>query len=145
MEIRQMELWDMGQVARLCEQFGYPARNEQIEERFKQISHSSDHQLFVADIHGDIGGWVHVHGILSLGSDPYAEIRGIVVAQNYRQQGVGRRLLLQTETWALENGYRIVRLRSGTERPEAHHFYPKVGYEHIKSQYLYQKVLVEGE
>ncbi|QQE80407.1 GNAT family N-acetyltransferase [Alicyclobacillus sp. SO9] len=55
-------------------------------------------------------------------SPPYAEIRGIVVDRQYRQHGVGRLLIARAEQWALENGYRTIRLRYGTERPESHHF-----------------------
>lgn len=63
--------------------------------------------------------------------------------EQHRQQGVGRLLMTKAEQWALENGYRVVRLRSGTQRPESHHFYPKLGYEQTKTQHHYQKVLAE--
>lgn len=141
MHIRKMALQDIDQIATLCKQFGYPAQSEQISERFVRISQSSEHQLFVADIDEGVIGWVHVHGVHSLGSDSYVEIRGIVVDGARRQQGVGRQLMEQAEQWGRDNGYSMVRLRSSTERPEAHHFYPKLGYECVKSQYLYTKML----
>ncbi|WP_029419933.1 GNAT family N-acetyltransferase [Alicyclobacillus macrosporangiidus] len=144
MEIRKMKPQDIEQVTVLCEQFGYPARTEEVEERFQRLCRLAEHQLFVVEENSAVVGWIHVHGIHSLSSAPYAEIRGIVVDRQYRQQGVGRMLMLKAEQWALDNGYRVVRLRSGTERPESHHFYPKLGYERTKTQHHYQKVLAES-
>jgi GNAT superfamily N-acetyltransferase len=137
------QIRDIEQVALLCEQFGYPARTEEIEERFQHLRQLAEHQIFVAKNNSAVVGWIHVHGIHSISSPSYAEIRGIVVDRNCRQQGKGKMLMIQAELWAVENGYRVVRLRSGTQRPEAHHFYPKLGYERTKTQYHYQKVLVK--
>lgn len=136
-----MESHDTPQVAALCVQFGYPATTEQVEERFQRLSQSAEHQIFIAADNSTIVGWIHVHGIHSISSPAYAEIRGIVVDRNYRQRGVGRMLMEQAEQWALNNGFPVVRLRSGTGRPESHHFYPKLGYERTKTQHHYQKVL----
>lgn len=144
MQVRQMESRDIGQVASLCEQFGYLADVNEVGQRFQNLCRLAEHQIFVADARSIIVGWVHVHGIHSLGSSSYAEIRGIVVDHNYRQQGIGRMLMLQAEQWALENEYRTVRLRSGTQRPESNHFYPRLGYERTKTQYHYQKVLADN-
>lgn len=58
--------------------------------------------------------------------------------RNYRQRGVGRILIQKAEQWALDDGYRVIRLRSGTQRPESHHFYPKLGYERTKTQHHFQ-------
>lgn len=139
--IRQMELADIEQVTTLCAQWGYPVSPEQLNARFNQIRESVEHQIFVASLGEAVCGWVHIHGVHTLGSDPYAEIRGIVVDANNRQQGVGRQLMLRAEKWALDKDYQIIRLRSGAERPEAHSFYPSVGYERTKTQHVYQKFL----
>jgi GNAT superfamily N-acetyltransferase len=141
MEVRPMESHDIPQVTALCEQFGCPATTAQVEERFQHLRQSAEHCIFVAEDNSTVVGWIHVHGIQSISSPAYVEIRGIVVAGNYRKRGVGRMLMQSAEKWALENRYRVVRLRSGPERPESHHFYPNLGYERTKTQHHYQKVL----
>lgn len=143
MLVRRMESIDVEQVTALCEQFGYPASREEVEERFNHLQRLTEHHILVAEDDGVIIGWIHVHGIHSLSSPPYVEVRGIVVDSQCRQHGVGRLLMTEAENWALENGYRVVRLRSGTQRPESHHFSPKLGYERTKTQHHYQKVLRE--
>ncbi len=141
MLVRRMDSKDTLQVAALCEQFGYPTSREEVGERFHHLQQLMEHQVFVAEDNDVVIGWIHVHGIHSLSSPSYVEIRGIVVDSQYRHQGVGRLLVTEAENWTLAKGYRVVRLRSGTQRPEAHHFYPKLGYERTKTQHHYQKVL----
>lgn len=79
MEIRRMESHDIEDVTVLCEQFGYPARTEEVKERFQHLCHLPEHELSVAEDNSTVAGWIHVHGMNSLSSPPYAEIRGIVV------------------------------------------------------------------
>lgn len=141
---REMDVKDIEQVASLCEQFGYPAKVEEVTERFNRIRKSREHAVFVTEDESAVIGWVHVHGIQSLSSAPYAEVRGIVVDQQRRRQGVGQFLMTQAEQWALENNYQVVRLRSGTERPESHQFYPRLGYTQTKTQHHYQKLLAQS-
>lgn len=141
MLVRRMQSKDVERVSSLCEQFGYPARSEEVEARFQYLQELDEHQIFVAEDDTVVIGWIHAHGIHSLSSSPYVEIRGIVVDYRYRQRGVGRLLMTRMEQWAINNGYRVVRLRSGTSRPESHQFYPKLGYERTKTQHHYQKVL----
>ena len=85
MQIRLMELQDIEQVAYLCEHFGYPARTEEVMERFQHLYQLDEHQLYVTDVNSTIVGWVHVHGIHSLSSPSYAEVRGIVVDQTCKR------------------------------------------------------------
>ncbi|QSO52693.1 GNAT family N-acetyltransferase [Alicyclobacillus curvatus] len=144
MLVRRMQSNDIEQVSRLCEQFGYPASQEEIEERFRHLQQMHEHQVFIVEQNTAIVGWIQAHGIHSLSSPPYVEIRGIVVDREYRQQGVGRLLMNAAEQWALEHEYSIVRLRSNAQRPESHQFYPKLGYERTKTQYHYQKQLTKS-
>ncbi|WDL97057.1 GNAT family N-acetyltransferase [Alicyclobacillus sp. ALC3] len=144
MLVRRMEPRDVEHVTALCEQFGYPASDEDVRQRFDYLQQLIEHQIFVAEGHDAVIGWLHVHGIHTLSSPPYVEIRGIVVAHQYRRQGVGRLLMTEAELWALENRYEVVRLRSGTQRPESHNFYPKLGYVQTKTQLHYQKALRES-
>jgi len=74
-------------------------------------------------------------------ADATAEIGGIIVDKNHRGQGVGKLLMLKAEQWAQLKGYNRIIVRSNILRNEAHKFYPNIGYEMIKSQAVYKKII----
>jgi GNAT superfamily N-acetyltransferase len=45
------------------------------------------------------------------------------------------------ERWAIEQGYRMVTLRSNVKRLRAHAFYERLGYETIKTSKSFCKIL----
>jgi len=47
----------------------------------------------------------------------------------------------RAEAWAVEQGCSIVRLWSSDARTDAHRFYERLGYSHIKTQYSFVKAL----
>jgi GNAT superfamily N-acetyltransferase len=117
---------DAGAVAALSGQLGYPSTPEQVEMHFGN---------------GKLLGCVHASGRRFLESDPYAEIGGMVVDAGNRRRGVGRALLLEAEKWARERGYTTMRIRSNMKRTEARPFYGRMGYQVIKSQYVFEKTV----
>ncbi len=141
MTIRRMTLDDAEAVADLCSQLGYPATGPQIAARLRRIEAAPDHALFVADDDGRVVGWVHVHVPRLLEEDPVAEVWGLVVDENERGRGIGRRLMAAVEQWATGGGYQAVRLRSNMLRHEAHHFYQRLGYRVTKRSYTFRKEL----
>jgi GNAT superfamily N-acetyltransferase len=142
MLIRPMSPSDALDVAGLCDQLGYPASPEQVARRLSSLAGDPEHALFVAQApDGHVVGWVHVHGVRLMESDPRAEIWGLVVDAGHQRRGVGRALLRQAEQWATDRGYRDVRLRSNAVRAEAHRFYQAQGYHITKSSYTFDKPL----
>lgn len=69
-------------------------------------------------------------GLRRLGGD-VAEIKRMFVRAPYRRKGFSRQLLLFLESIARERGYRILKLETGTEQPEANNLYQSSGYEPI--------------
>lgn len=142
MVVRPMRSSDAERVAALSTELGYPSSPSEIVRRFSLLAEDADHGLFVAEgPNGEAVGWVHVHGRRFLESDPFAEIGGLVVHENYRSQGVGRALMATAEHWALSKGYNVVCVRSNATRAEAHEFYRRIGYEAVKSQRVFRKSL----
>lgn len=45
------------------------------------------------------------------------------------------------EDWSVNEGYELLRLRSGISREVAHIFYEKIGFENIKLQKVFEKKL----
>ena len=101
-----------------------------------------EHAVFVAvQVSGEIAGWLGVFVYRSVEADARAEISGLVVDEKVRSRGIGRRLLDRAESWAREAGCRSIGLRSNVIRDQAHEFYLRYGYRHIKTQKSFRKDL----
>jgi GNAT superfamily N-acetyltransferase len=142
MNVRWMTSADLAAVADLCAQLGYPCSLGDLVRRFDRIRSEADHAMLVAQFEDEtILGWIHVHPVHTLESDSYVEIGGLVVDERRRRQGAGRSLIAEAERWAREQGFGRIRVRSNIVRPEAHAFYPGVGYELVKTQHTYGRTL----
>ncbi len=98
--------------------------------------------MFVAEnADGQVVGWVHVFEAVRVESDGFAEIGGLVVAQNWRGLGAGARLVAAAERWASDNGFDTMRIRSRTERGGAHGFFERLGYTCSKSQRVFERTV----
>ncbi len=132
---------DAAQLARLSSQLGYPVSDSETRERLSQILSSPTHIVLVADNGLGLSGWVLAECRLSLETGPRVEIIGLVVDATTRRVGIGRTLVALIERWALERGYSILLVRSNVVRQESHRFYDQLGYERVKTQHSYKKVL----
>lgn len=73
--------------------------------------------------------------------DPFAEVIGLVVADNWRNLGVGAQLMETAENWARQKGLCRVWICSNIKRERAHGFYKRLGYKEIKKQCVLVKDL----
>ena len=132
---------DLPSVAALTGALGYSPDVDRLRARFQRIHADAQQVLFVAEHDGAIAGWIHVHPVTHLESDAYAEIGGLVVDSRHRRLGIGRALVAEAERFAKGQGFTRVRVRSNVKRPEAHAFYPGVGFRAVKTQVNYEKDL----
>ena len=133
---------DMEIVAALSGQLGYPTTDELVRHRFDDIQRREDHCVYVCEGPDEqIMGWVHVFVRPLLISERSAELGGLVVDRSRQGQGIGRLLLRSAEAWAREQGCDQVVVRSNTIRKGAHAFYQSLGYETIKTQRIFSKIL----
>jgi GNAT superfamily N-acetyltransferase len=140
--IRAMTRSDIDDVAGLSGELGYPSSRDDIARRFDRMCSKADHAMLVAvSPEGTVAGWIQVHPVHTLESEAYAEIGGLVVGVRFRRHGAGRALVAEAEHWAREQGFALIRVRSNVVRPEAHRFYPGVGFELVKTQHTYGKAL----
>jgi GNAT superfamily N-acetyltransferase len=140
--VRWMTQNDLHAVAELSGELGYPSSREDVARRFDLLRSRVDHAMLVAETaEGRIAGWIQVHPVHTLETDATAEIGGLVVGASFRRHGAGRALVAGAERWAREQGFARIRVRSNVVRPEAHRFYPGVGYELLKTQHTYGKAL----
>ncbi len=151
--VRLMTAGDIDAVAELCGQLGYPNTAAEVAARFKGLDERPPNAVFVAEDDGEVAdvrpdgagrlivGWIHVHEVLTLETGPFADLGGLVVRDSARGRGVGRLLLAAAERWAIQRGYREMRVRSNVVRLEAHEFYRRQGYEVLKTQLNFRKPL----
>lgn len=137
--IRSVTLDDVAALVPLCEQLGYRSTAQQVDARLRRILASRTHAVFAADIDGRIAGWIHVHESLTVESDPYAEIGGLVVEAAARSKGVGRALVEEARRWARESGFHSLVVRSNVVRPESHPFYERLGFRRTKTTHVYAR------
>ena len=137
--IRAARPSDAGAVASLATQLGYEAEPSAVAERLSRVLARRDQQFLVADDSGRPVGWIHMLIAEYVEAAAFVVIGGLVVDRDYRNQGIGRRLLTHAEEWAAQNGCSVVRLSSSAARTAAHEFYRRAGYTNIKTQYSFAK------
>jgi PhnO protein len=130
-------------MAELALQLGYECSGKEVCDRLTQMQ-DLQHQyaVFVAELpEGRVAGWVGAYLFRSVEVERRAEISGLVVDQNLRSRGIGKILLDAAERWAIEIGCQTISVRSNVKRDRAHRFYSKNGYQHVKTQKEFRKVL----
>lgn len=138
--IRHAVSEDSAALAELSAELGYPSSAEQTASRLVAILSSDEHLVLVAGLaDGSVIGWVHVFLALRVESDPFAELGGFVVTEQYRGQGIGRSLLHAAEEWVAGRGIGKLRVRSRSTRREAHAFYERLGFSRTKEQLVLDK------
>ncbi len=136
--IREAKRSDSEVLAKLSCELGYPATTAEMEERFDKLSSNPDNGIFVAEI-DEVVGWIHVAVIISLESNTYAEIIGLVIDEKYRGSGIGTRLVARAEKWGSERNISRIRVRTNILRNETKKFYKKLGFKTAKTQEVFDK------
>jgi GNAT superfamily N-acetyltransferase len=142
--IRAARTADAAPMGELSGILGYPVEEETMRNRLQRLSRREGHGVFVAELNGEIIGWIHGAERELVVADKIAEICGLVVADGRRSGGVGRRLVEAVEQWVLGRGLDQVSVRSNVVRTESHPFYEKIGYTRSKTQHVYRKDLREA-
>jgi PhnO protein len=142
LSIRQLTADDAEAVAELSSQLGYPCSTGDIRERIGEISRTTDRVAFAAVVDGQLVGWIDAAMERHLQSPASAVIGGLVVREDTRGLGVGRRLCLAIEEWARSQSVSLVRVRSQIKREDAHRFYLRDGYRQVKTSLVFEKPIL---
>ncbi len=138
-QIRAATVGDAAALARLSSQLGYPAPAQAIVRRLQDIHTHAAGVVMVAEIGGVVAGWAHVLPQRRLEHGVNAELAGLIVDEHRRNAGIGAALLRAAETWARQNGYSELVVRSNIIRERAHRFYLREGYVEKKRQVVFVK------
>jgi GNAT superfamily N-acetyltransferase len=142
--IRKATSSDWPGISALLAELGRPdARGTPDEERHRSLFETylerDDVDAFVADQDGHVVGFVNVEYRDRLNrTTPEAWIPELVVDEEKRSAGVGKRLLAETERVARERGCWGLALESATWRKDAHRFYEREGWEHAAKAFIKQ-------
>jgi GNAT superfamily N-acetyltransferase len=140
--VRRARAADIGQLAPLCGQLGYPSSEEDVRARLAGIGATPQHALWVAETSdGKLAGFLNAFVMRTIDTDARVEVAALVVDDAQRSGGVGKLLIEKAESWARENDCKAIGLRSNVIRERAHKFYERLGYVHYKTQKAFRKPL----
>lgn len=119
---------------------GYSYLKENLRERIQYILDNTKDVILVAEIKGEVVGYIHASPYELMYFDSLMNILGFVVKEEQRGIGIGQRLITELERIAKESGFTGIRLTSGSTRIDAHRFYEKHGYVNKKEQKNFSKI-----
>ena len=137
--IRRLSVDDAEAAAGLSGQLGYSCSAEDLRERIEELSRTVDRVAFAAVIDDQVVGWIDAAMERHLQYAASAVIGGLVVREDMRGLGVGKRLCLEVEEWARSKSVSLVRVRSQIKRENAHRFYLRDGYFKVKTSLVFEK------
>lgn len=137
MIIRSYSAADVGDMVSLMSDLGYPSSSDDLTARIQKMPPDLYHTL-VAEVSGEVVGFI---GLLILplydNDKSLGWILALSVGSRHRRQGIGRSLIHAAEGFFRERGVTDIRLSSGIDRSDAHHFYEALGYS--KTGYRFKK------
>ena len=129
--IRDAIVEDYVTIARLLDQLGYPAAPDGVRQRLARLLPRDDTRVFVAERAANVLGVLGVHRMPVVTSlNDIAMIVALVVGENARRSGVGRRLVERAEEQARVWQCGRIMVTSAERRAEAHAFYEHLGYQY---------------
>lgn len=141
-QIREILEKDAESVATLSTQLGYESDIKQTSARIKRINNSNEHCAFAALVDGEVVGWIHGFYTLRIESDPFIEIGGLIVDENYRNLRIGKQLIENVNIWAKAHQIKKLKVRCNTKRTESHKFYERLGFKENKRQIAFEMNVV---
>ena len=140
--IRRCMVSDAKRIFELsAHELGYNFSEEQVEANVRRLIGLSSNLLLVAEHGDDVIGFIHACNHDPVYAPPMKSIVAIAIDVEYRRQGLGRRMVCAVEDWARETGAAGVRVNSAVELKSGLSFYKSLGYEYIRTQYNFRKML----
>jgi GNAT superfamily N-acetyltransferase len=136
--IRRISQEDAAAITTLTHQLGYNLPPEEILQNIHAVMKNNDHDAFVAVHENKVIGWIGMAHAIQIESPPFCEIRGLVVDDQYRNEGIGKMLVEKAKEWGKEKGNDKLRLRCNVKRTETHLFYQHLGFTETKEQKVFE-------
>jgi N-acetylglutamate synthase-like GNAT family acetyltransferase len=137
MEVREATLADAPALAPLLGELGYPVAAEQLVSRMRRMLARDDQKILIAERDGAALGLLALHVFPALAYDAdLALIMALVVTEQARGLGVGRRLIERASVLARSLGARRLMVTTHVRRADAHAFYERLGFEFTGRRYV---------
>lgn len=138
-QIRPLTPDDAPAAAELSSQLGYPVAAADLRGRIETLAATPGHIVVAAVLNGRLVGWIDASIERHLPEPAAVLIGGLIIDDSARGSGIGKRLCEAVEQWAREQSIATVRVRSQVKRADAHRFYLRDGYRHVKTSHVFEK------
>jgi GNAT superfamily N-acetyltransferase len=136
--IRKARPDDAEVITLLSKELGYEPNLEEIHNKLRKFELSPVDEILVAE-YEKVVGWIHISLVEPLESEPFVEIRGIIVNKEFRKKGIGSKLIQSAEEWAGKNKCGRIRIRTNVKREETRRYYRNLNYISKKIQEVFEK------
>lgn len=120
---------DAPAIAELLAQLGYPSTVASVSMRLAKLQAEGSIVVVAGNDRHEIVGVASAVSYAALHTDtPVAYITALVTNEDVRRAGVGRRMVIALEQWALDRGCTRLSVTSGEHRIDAHAFYDQCGF-----------------
>jgi predicted N-acetyltransferase YhbS len=135
--VRDATRADAERIAELLAQLGYPSTAGQVTRRLGALARLESNVVLVAEDDARVVGLVTgVTRDVIHRDEPFCRIASMIVDEEWRERGVGRRLVDAIEQWARDRGCSVIEVSSGVQRLGAHRFYEGLGYVEKPKRYI---------
>ena len=140
--IRRCMISDAHDIYELSrKELGYDFSEEQVVQNVRRLIGSAENLLMVAvDSDDKVIGFIHANNHDPIYAPPMKDVVALAVDPEYRNRGIGRRLLQAVEDWARETGAKGIRTNAAVSHKSALGFYKENGYEYIRTVYNIRKM-----
>lgn len=140
--IRRCMISDAHRIYELSmKELGYKFSEEQVEANVRRLIGVPTSLILVAESGDEVVGFIHASNHEPVYAPPMKNILGLAVDREYRKNGLGRMLVEAVEKWARETGAAGIRVNSGANMDSGLRFYKALGYDYIRTQYKFKKML----
>lgn len=129
---------DLPSIVRLLADDELGGQRERYEEplpesyfaAFEQIDNDPNHELIVAERHGEVIGTLHLMFLpsISFQGGLRAQIESVRVEKRFQSQGIGSAMMKWAIARAKEREAHVVQLTTHKTRLDAHRFYERLGF-----------------
>lgn len=121
----------LDQLHKLYDDLGYPTNKNELKKRLKQITNHGDYFVLLLIKENKIIGLSGMCKMMFYEKNgEYMRILAFVIHSDFRKQGYGKKLLVDSEKLARKLNCKVITLNSGNrnERVIAHKLYMNSGY-----------------
>ncbi|KAA0010591.1 MAG: GNAT family N-acetyltransferase [Thermoplasmata archaeon] len=135
MDIRRAREKDIGEFIKIYKsaykrigKYSYK-KEKMIKWYYRWLLRRDENGVFIAEVNGKAVGFIACDANWqSFFDEKVGEIHEVAVMEEYKNRGIGKKLMEEAEKYLKEKGHKTIELWVGEENP-AKRFYEKLGYE----------------